>query len=64
MPDFSFRDRPDKQRVQLTLGKASSSADAEQVLAFLDFQWTFRTMKPPMNNYSININFQNPSSLF
>lgn len=45
MPDFSFRDRPDKQRVQLTLGKASSSADAEQVLAFLDFQWTFRTMQ-------------------
>lgn len=45
MPDFSFRDRPDKQRVQLTLGKASSSADTEQVLAFLNFQWTFRTMQ-------------------
>ena len=36
MPDFPFRDRPDKQRVQLTLGKASSSADAEQFKDLMD----------------------------
>lgn len=45
MPDFSFHDRPDNQRVQLMLDKTGSSADAKQTLTFLDFQWTFRTMQ-------------------
>lgn len=45
MENFTFKDRPDNQRIQLTIDHYAESSDSTIASLFLDFQWTFREMQ-------------------
>ena len=45
MENFTFKDRPDNQRIQLTIDHYVESSDSTIASLFLDFQWTFREMQ-------------------
>ncbi|MGV0168022.1 MarR family winged helix-turn-helix transcriptional regulator [Furfurilactobacillus sp. WILCCON 0119] len=45
MTEFTFADRPDDDRLKLTLAAYTTMTDPEAASLFLDFQWTFREMQ-------------------
>ncbi len=45
MERFTFKDRPNNQRMQVTVDQYAKSSNSEQALLFLDLQWTYREMQ-------------------
>lgn len=45
MENFTFNDRPDNQRIQLTIDQYAKQSDSIIASLFLDFQWTYREMQ-------------------
>lgn len=45
MENFTFKDRPDNQRIQLTIDQYAETSDSTLASLFLDFQWTYREMQ-------------------
>lgn len=45
MENFTFKDRPDNQRIQLTIDQYAESSDSTLASLFMDFQWTYREMQ-------------------
>ncbi len=45
MEKGNFNDRPDAARLALSIGEVHSDIDADTVLQFLNFQWSYREMQ-------------------
>ncbi|MBO0459508.1 MarR family transcriptional regulator [Enterococcus hulanensis] len=45
MENYTFKDRPDNQRIQLTIDHYAQESDSTIASLFLDFQWTYREMQ-------------------
>lgn len=45
MENFTFKDRPDNQRIQLTIDQYAKQSDSTLASLFMDFQWTYREMQ-------------------